>query len=60
MVSDVQKIKVRWGKGGGLLGKGKGGFIEDDMSGDDDFVCGKVKASIPLMVSRIPEEDTQS
>ena len=33
MVSDVQKIKIRGSKGGGLLGKGKGGFIEDDGAG---------------------------
>lgn len=60
MVSDVQKIKLRGCKGGALLSKGKGGFIEDDMPGDYYFVCGKIKASITLMVSRVPEEDTQS
>ena len=60
MVSDVKKIKIRGCNGGGLLGKGKGGFIEDDVPGDDDFVCGKIKASITLMMSRVPEEDTQS
>ena len=60
MVSDVQKIKVRLCKDGGLLGKRTGGFIKDDMPGDDDFVGGKIKASITLMVSRVPEKDTQS
>ena len=60
MVSNVQKIKIRGCNGGGLLGKAKGGFIEDDVLGDDDFVCGKIKASITLMVSRVPGEDTQS
>jgi hypothetical protein len=51
MVSDVQKIKVRGCKDGGLLGKRTGGFIEDDMPGDDDFVGGKIKTSIAFVMS---------
>lgn len=39
------------------LDVGKRGLVESDVSGDDDFVGGEVKAAVSLMMRRIAEED---
>jgi hypothetical protein len=45
---------------GGLgIREGEGGFVEDDVPGDDDSVCGEVKAAITLVMRGVAEERTQ-
>jgi hypothetical protein len=37
----------------------EGGFVEGDVPGDDDSVCGEVKAVIPFVIRGVDEEHTQ-
>jgi hypothetical protein len=36
----------------------EGGFVEGDVPGDDDSVCGEVKAVIPFVIRGVDEEHT--
>lgn len=33
-------------------------FIKNHLTGDDYFLCGKIKTPIPTMVTRIPQKNT--
>jgi hypothetical protein len=35
-------------------------LTEDDMARDNDSVCGEVEAPVPLVIRRVPKEDTTS
>jgi hypothetical protein len=50
---------VKIGRWGGAS-KGKHIFIEDDVTGDDDAVCGVVKTTIPLVVWEVAKEEASS
>lgn len=45
---------------GGKLSKGQGGFIKNNMSGDDESVGGEVETAIPLVIGGISKEDAKS
>jgi hypothetical protein len=47
-------------RSGGGAGEGKGGLIEHHMARDEDPSGGKVKTPVPLVIRRVPEEDTES
>jgi hypothetical protein len=46
----IQKIEISGkSRDGRILGKGKGGFIEHDMTRDDDMIGGEFKATIAFV-----------
>jgi hypothetical protein len=53
-----QKIEFLGSRCWPVLSERKGGFVEHNMSRDDDTICGKIEAPIPLMVVRVAEECT--
>jgi hypothetical protein len=55
----IQKIEISGkSRDGRILGKGKGGFIEHDMTRDDDMIGGEFKATIAFVFGWVAEEDT--
>jgi hypothetical protein len=42
-----------------VIREGEGGFVEDNVPGDDYSVCGEVKAAITLVIRGVAEERTQ-
>ena len=53
-------VKVRGGSGCGGGGEGEDGLIKHHMARDEDPTRGEVKATVTLVIRRIPEEDAQS
>jgi hypothetical protein len=49
----IEELEVRWSTRTMALSKGEGRFIEDDVPGDDDSICGEVKAAVPFVMSGI-------
>jgi hypothetical protein len=46
----IQKIEISGkSRDGRILGEGKGGFIEHDMTRDDDMIGGEFKATIAFV-----------
>ena len=58
-VNSIQKLKVRSLAWAVTLSEGEGSFIKDDMQGDDDSICRKIKAAVSFVMSRIAKEDAQ-
>jgi hypothetical protein len=52
-------IKVLGWLGVLVIREGEGGFVEDDEPGDDDSLCGEVKAVITLVIRGVTKEHTQ-
>jgi hypothetical protein len=53
-------IKIRVGRGCAGGGEREDGLIEHHMARDEDPLGGKVKATVPLVIRGVPEEDTES
>jgi hypothetical protein len=55
-----EEVKIRGGSGCAGGGEREDGLIEHHMARDEDPSGGKVKATVPLVIRRVPEEDTES
>ena len=42
-----------------MLGKGKSSLVKENMTGDDDSICGRIKTLVSLVVSGITKEDAE-
>jgi hypothetical protein len=45
------------GEGDAWSGKGEGGLVQHNVSGDYQEVCGKIESLVPLMLRGVAEED---
>lgn len=55
-----EEIKIRWGWRVGFIGKGKRILVKNDVPGNNDFICRKIKTPVPSVMGGIPQKKTRS